>query len=110
MNYKPLYHPEFLKQLKKYKSLTKQVEKTIKKILEFPYNSELLSKKKIDLRGKRSKRIDRNFRIIFTVCDECEKRNFAEYNQKDCGMFCDTNNNIIFLTFGTHEKAYKTKE
>ena len=58
------------RELNKYKSLKKRVENKIKYILDYPYNSELLTKKEIDLRGKRSKELTKNFRILLIDLDD----------------------------------------
>jgi len=108
--YISFFHEEFEKQLKKYKSLKKRVQNKVDYILKNPYNSELLGKAKIDLRGKRSIRITKNFRLIFSICEECIKRGYEEFNLPYCKDICEKRNDlIIFLTFGPHQVSYKKK-
>lgn len=109
MTYNHLYKPVFLENLKTYSSLKKQVKSKIKAILENPYhNTEPLSKVgKFDLRGLRSKRIDKNFRIIFAICEEC-KKNLPD-NDRPC-FICDPEipeQTVIFFAFGPHKDIYK---
>ena len=88
------------------------MQQTIKTILENPYhNTEALSKVgKVDLRGLRSKRIDKNFRIIFAICEECNKK--LSENDRPC-FICDPElpaQTIIFFAFGPHKEIYKQKK
>ena len=114
MTFTPKYKPQFLKDVKQYSSIKKQIEKKIKTIIENPYyNSEPLGKiDQYDLRGLRSKRIDRNFRIIFAICEECHKM-FPEDNDKKVCEFCTpefSEKTIIFFTVKPHKTAYKNKK
>ena len=86
MSYTPLYKPTFDKNLKIYASLKKQIEKKVIFILDDPYyNTEPLQDKKgYDLRGLRSKKIDRNFRIIFAICEECKQMRLQDKNINIC--------------------------
>ncbi|MFQ5594406.1 MAG: hypothetical protein ACE5HA_09675 [Anaerolineae bacterium] len=64
---------------------------------------------KLDLRGCRSARVDRNFRIIFVICEECRRVPECEY------CFCDKDGEdlpdetVVFLTVGPHQRAYAMK-
>ena len=60
---------------------------------------------KLNLKGCRSIRINRNFRIIFVVCEECRRIPDCEY------CFCEElpDNTVVFLTVGPHDKAYTIK-
>jgi len=57
---------------------------------------------KLNLTGCCSIRIDRNFRTIFVICEECIEIPTCKY------CFCDDLDpkTIIFLTVGPHGKAY----
>jgi len=110
MSYTPLYKPTFDKNLKIYASLKKQIEKKVIFILDDPYyNTEPLQDKKgYDLRGLRSKKIDRNFRIIFAICEECKQMRLQDKNINIC-IDCPEDapeKTVIFLTVGTHKGAY----
>jgi hypothetical protein len=54
----------------------------------------------LDLRGCRSVRVTRNFRLIFVVCEECRY------------CFCEglPDKTVIFLTVGPHERSYAMRE
>lgn len=54
------------------------------------------------MRSCRSARIDRNFRVIFVICEECRPLSSCEY------CFCEglSDKTILFLTVGPHDKAY----
>lgn len=109
MKYIPHYKPQFGEDVKTYVSLKKQIEKKVEAIIENPYyNTEPLEEKKgHDLRGLRSKRIDKNFRIIFAICEECKKL-FPEKG-KPC-RYCDDKlpvKSIVFFTVRPHKIVYK---
>ncbi|OGW59288.1 MAG: hypothetical protein A2Y48_04200 [Nitrospirae bacterium RIFCSPLOW2_12_42_9] len=60
-----------------------------------------------ELKGLRSARITKSFRVIFTVCAECRAKKF----QKSAGcspLICVKMDlkTIIFLTIGPHDEAY----
>jgi len=96
--YEGFFTEAFKDGLKHFSSLKKQIKKKVDTILLDPYyNTEPLGRGPwADLRGLRSKRVNRNIRIIFLVCKEtihpdCE-------NQKE---------RILFLTIGPHDKSYR---
>ena len=107
-DYQAVYEDLFVKNLRKYSSLKISIKNKIKRLLEDPYyNTEPLGdhKGKLNLIGCYSIRIDRNFRIIFVVCEECR-------NIKDCEFcFCEDlpDKTVVFLTIGPHERAYSIK-
>lgn len=76
MSFIPYYKPQFVRDVKTYASMKSQIEKKVKSILADPYhNTEPLGNfPGHDLRGLRSKRVDKNFRIIFAICEECKGR------------------------------------
>jgi Txe/YoeB family toxin of Txe-Axe toxin-antitoxin module len=112
MSFIPFYKPQFAKDVKTYAAMKKQIEKKVKKILADPYfNSEPLEKKgKHDLRGLRSKRIDKNFRIIFAICEECKQLFPAK--GKPC-RYCKADlptKSVVFFTVRPHKIVYKEKK
>ena len=114
MNFSSKYKKQFMIDIKQYSSIKKQIEKKVKVIIENPYyNSEPLGKiNQYDLRGLRSKRIDRNFRIIFAICEECRKMFSEDNNEKVC-KFCNLEfsvKTIIFFTVKPHKIVYKNKK
>lgn len=107
-DYQAVYENLFVKNLRKYSSIKKSAKKKINRLLKAPYhNTELLSdhKGKLNLTGCRSIRIDKNFRIIFVICEECRDVQSCEY------CFCDNldDNTVVFLTIGPHDIAYAIK-
>jgi Txe/YoeB family toxin of Txe-Axe toxin-antitoxin module len=109
MKYNSKFKPQFKKDIKKYKSFKKRIQKKVDSIIEDPYhNTEMLEdKQNYKLYGLRSKRIDRNFRIIFAICEECRGL-FTENDNRPC-YYCDKtlpDKTIIFFCAQPHEKAY----
>ena len=107
-NYKGIYEKQFMKNLKRYASLKKQIRRSAVRVLFDPYyNTERLEdiSGKLNLVGCRSMRVDRNFRIIFVICEECRKIPKCEY------CFCEDlpDETVVFLTVGPHDKAYAMK-
>ena len=106
--YEDVYEKQFLRNLRRYASLKARIRKRIERLLENPYaNTEALADPggKLNLVGCRSARIDRNFRLIFIICEECRGIPECEY------CFCDDypEKTIVFLTVGPHDKAYSVK-
>lgn len=107
-NYKGVYEERFVRNLRRYSSIRKNIKRRVERVLSDPYqNTEALADAsgKLNLRGCRSARIDRNFRIIFVICEECRKIPECEY------CFCDglDDKTVVFLTVGPHDKAYAIK-
>ncbi len=69
-NYTAKYEKQFTRNLQRYASLRQRIKRSVEQVLLTPYNSEFLGdvSGKLNLRGCRSVRIDRNFRIIFVIC------------------------------------------
>ncbi len=104
-DYSAVYEERFTRNLRRYASLRQRIKRRIERTLSDPYaNTELLGdvSGKLNLRGCRSARIDRNFRIIFVICEEC--RNIPKCNYCFCEGLLDKT--VIFLTVGPHDKAY----
>ena len=105
--YKPYFTPEFLKQAQKHRHLKKLLAKKITLLTQEPFThckSELLVG---ELKGLRSARITKSFRIIFAVCEECRARKFQKLVGCSPAVCKETAlKTIVFLTFGPHEEAY----
>lgn len=103
--YNPIYTPIFQKRLEQYSSLKPRIKNRVLAILQNPYlRTEPLQR---ELKGLRSARIGRNFRIIFAISEEIKNIGYARDNfPKFYGFPDDT---IIFITVGPHDKAYKLK-
>ncbi len=106
--YNALYEKKFVLNLRQYSSLKTRIKNKVKKIISYPYNNtETLTdiSGELHLIGCRSARIDKIFRIIFVVCEECRKFPKAEF------CLCENlpDNVIVFLTVAPHKKAYTMK-
>ncbi len=107
-NYEVVYEDRFVRNLRRYSSIRQNIKRRVERIRTDPYqNTEALIdvSGKLNLRGCRSARVDRNFRIIFVICEECRNIPECEY------CFCDdlSAKTVICLTFGPHDKAYALK-
>lgn len=107
-DYEAAYEDLFVRNLRRYASISKAIKLRTEKVLEDPYTgTEALGdiSGRLNLTGCRSIRIDRNFRIIFVVCEECRNISECEY------CFCDDlpDKTVVFLTVGPHDKAYAIK-
>jgi mRNA-degrading endonuclease YafQ of YafQ-DinJ toxin-antitoxin module len=96
-----------MEQAKKFRHFKKLLAKKIALLSQNPYThckSELLVG---ELKGLRSARLTKSFRIIFSVCEECRSRKFQ--NLVGCSpLICKKldSDTIIFLTLGPHDEAY----
>jgi Txe/YoeB family toxin of Txe-Axe toxin-antitoxin module len=108
VSYQKQYLARFQKDLAAYQSLRARISKRIEEIAHDPYSTtERLGHPAgaINLKGCRSARVGRNFRIIFVVCEECKKEPECEY------CFCDglPDRTVLFLTVRPHDKAYQLR-
>ena len=74
--YQPVFEERFVRNRQRYRSLRKHIQRHVDQILDDPYTgTERLGRipGRQDLRGCRSVRVTRNFRIIFIVCEECRQ-------------------------------------
>ena len=72
--YQAFYESRFVRNLARYSDLRQRIQRRVEQIMEDPYvRTERLGRvvSGLDLRGCRSARVDRNFRIIFVICEEC---------------------------------------
>ena len=104
-DYQAVYEDRFVRNLTRYSGLRQRIRRKVEQILRDPYNrTERLGRVSggLDLRGCRSSRIDRNFRIIFVICEECQTIKECQY------CFCEEKEGktVIFLTVGPHVRAY----
>jgi len=84
--YTAVFTKTFSNALKRYASLHQQIKRRVDRVIEYPYyNTESLADATdgLNLQGCRSARIDRNFRLIFVICEECRHIKKCEY------CFCD---------------------
>jgi mRNA-degrading endonuclease RelE of RelBE toxin-antitoxin system len=107
--YRGEFEDQFLKNERRYSSLRKLIQAHVDEILEDPYrDSEPLGwlPKGKDLRGCRSVRVTRGFRILFVICEECRRVPECRY------CFCEglPDQTVVFLTVGPHQQAYTVHE
>lgn len=107
-DYEAVYEERFVRNLHRYSSIRQNIKRRVDRVLSDPYqNTETLADAsgKLNLRGCRSARVDRNFRIIFVICEECRNIPECEY------CFCENldDKTVVFLTVGPHDKAYAIK-
>jgi len=89
--------------LEKYPHLKKPFEKKKNYILQNPL--QLGEPLKGNLNGLRSFPLQKNFIIIYLVCEECRKLKQESINQcAVCGKI--PVNSVIFLLFGHQDEAY----
>ena len=103
--YDAVYESQFVRNLGRYSSLRQRIQRRVEQILRDPYTrTERLGRvaSGLDLRGCRSARIDRNFRVIFVICEECRHIRECQF------CFCEgrADETVVFLTVGPHDRAY----
>ena len=103
--YEAVYESRFVRNLARYSSLRQRIQQRVERVLRDPYiGTERLGRVAggLDLRGCRSARIDRNFRVIFVICEECRHIEACRF------CFCEgrADETVIFLTVGPHDRAY----
>jgi mRNA-degrading endonuclease RelE of RelBE toxin-antitoxin system len=107
-NYTDVYEAQFVENLRLYSAVRKQIVRRVERGLANPYeNTEFPGdiSGKLNLHGCRSSRVDRNFRIIYVICEECRRI-------QDCQFcFCDDldDKTVVFLTVRPHDRAYAMK-
>ncbi|MCW5199597.1 hypothetical protein VU05_02570 [Desulfobulbus sp. F1] len=107
-SYGAIYEKQFVRNLQRYSSLKERIRKKAETVLNAPYhNTETLADAagRLNLKGCRSVRIDRNFRMVFVICEECRAIPDCEF------CFCDDlpDKTVVFLTVAPHDKAYLVK-
>ena len=103
--YEAIYESRFVRNLARYSSLRQRIQRRVEQILNDPYTrTERLGRVAggLDLKGCRSARIDRNFRMIFVICEECRHIRECQF------CFCEgrADETVVFLTVGPHDRAY----
>jgi mRNA-degrading endonuclease RelE of RelBE toxin-antitoxin system len=109
MTYKVELTPLFEKNLRRYQSMRKHIQRHVNQVLADPYQgTERLGRQAsgLDLRGCRSVRVTRNFRIVFVICEECRRVPECRF------CFCEglSDETVVFLTVGPHDRAYAMGE
>lgn len=80
--YTAIFEDMFKTNLRRYSSIRNQIQRRVDRIIATPYhNTESLidSSSGLNLVGCRSARVDRSFRIIFVICEECRLIPDCEY-------------------------------
>lgn len=81
-DYHSAYEEQFARNLRRYAAIRQRIKRRVDRVLSDPYaNTERLGdvSGKLNLRGCRSARVDRNVRIIFVFCEECRRVLECEY-------------------------------
>lgn len=114
-HYKPLYHPNFLRRLKKKKfaSWKPGLQEAVRKILADPYKArykKLGKKYRYDYRGKSSYKLGNGDRIIYMICEECknDREDYQLNLEYNCARYCNIQSSketVVFLTFGSHKEV-----
>ena len=107
-DYQVVYEALFVRNLRRYSSMRQPIKRQVHRVLSDPYhNTERLgdANGRLNLMGCRSARVDRNFRVIFVICEECRLIQQCEF------CFCENllDKSVVFLTVGPHDKAYAVK-
>ena len=107
--YQCVLEDRFVRNQRRYRSLQEHIQRHVDQVLDDPYRgAERLGKRAggLDLRGCRSVRVTRNFRIIFVICEECRRVPECRF------CFCEglPDETVVFLTVGPHERAYAMRE
>jgi len=104
MSHQAAYTARFQKRYQTFQNMQPRIEKGVMQILSDPYThtERLAHKSGFNLKGCRSARIGRNFRIIFVICAECRQEPACDY------CFCENlaDDTMVFLTVGPHEQSY----
>lgn len=114
MNYRPEYKHQFGRDVERYAGLKVRIEKKVLSILEDPYHNiePLDDRPGHHFKGIRSRRIDRNFRILFSICEECRKLFPSDAEVKPC-RHCDpslSDRTVVFFIVRPHKKVYKANK
>ena len=100
------FEKAFLKAVKKHVGIKKQIEATVKQIIEHPV--EFGEPLKGKLRGFYSCPVKRNFIIIYLYCNVCRKKGDDEFVAcSDCSETEDET--LKFLILGPHDETYGLK-
>ena len=67
-----------------FKNLITTIENKCNLILQAPYSACKSERLKWNYRGKRSGRINDQYRVEYMICEECIKQNDYDYNHTDC--------------------------
>lgn len=102
--------PSFERCVKRYKGQRKPIEGVVQKVLRDPFHlsHRLRKRRKIDLRGKRSRHFSDSFVVVFSACDECIEKGDREKGWNDC-WFCEGEalKRVIFWGVGKHDDVYR---
>ncbi len=100
------FEKAFLKAVKKYAGIKKEIEQKVRKIIEHPV--ALGEPLQGNFRGFYSCPVKRNFIIIYLYCSICRKKGDDEYVAcENCAETVDET--IRFIIVGPHDAAYGKK-
>ena len=91
----------------RFNGLRSTIERKVNMVLQVPYGAAKSERLKYNWARKRSARIDDKYRLIFKVCEECERDNQREPNHMTaclpCGVplatvnFIDITNHYVLM-------------
>ena len=69
----------------RFANLSGDIKHKAELVMQAPYGAARTERLKYDWAGKRSARIDERYRLIYKICEECQKRGEGEPNHMiDC--------------------------
>lgn len=101
----PAYTAEFIHALEspEFRSLARLIKQKCYLLLADPYGACKSERLKFDYAGKRSARVNKSVRLIYTICEECRAVGDEERNALECCLAedCDLSR-VTFLTITRH--------
>lgn len=89
----------YQQQKKKPTDLQKQLQRTEERLRRAPTKLAHSEELKAGLKGKRSCRIKSNWRLIFTICEECREAKHQDTNLLDCPGCADQSDKTVNLLY-----------
>ena len=89
--YEARYSQTFADRLEEpyFANLAENIKRKTELVMQLPYGAAKSERLKYAWSGKRSARIDDRYRLIFKVCEECQKRGDQEPNHMTNCMPCE---------------------
>lgn len=73
----------------RFSGMLQDIKRKTEMIMQQPYTAAKSEKLKYNWARKRSARVDDRFRLIYKICEECEKRSEGEPNHMTNCLSCD---------------------
>jgi Txe/YoeB family toxin of Txe-Axe toxin-antitoxin module len=90
--YQARYSQTFTERLSEqpFVGLLKTIKRKAEMVMEAPYGAAKSEKLRYDWSRKRSAHVDQQYRLIYKVCEECQKRSEGEPNHMTNCLQCKT--------------------